>query len=276
MPFVGIVLLAIVAGFVGAVSGMGGGVIIIPLLTAFGVDIKEAIAASALALIAISSSATPGYVRRHIPNFNVSAFLELFAVVGAFLGAVTIVAVGRHLLFFLCGAVLMASWVVLRQRPPVTHPPAVPPDAFSQWVGLDGCYYDHAESRAIEYAGSHAALGGALMFGAGLLTGALGTGASALTVLVHEGVLKLPTKVSVTTSTLIVGLVALAGAEVYLEAGLLNPSLIAPVMLGVPVGAMLGAKLLLRFQSGLARRILLSTLMILGVEMILHGFLSRS
>ena len=276
MPFVGIVLIAIAAGFVGAVSGMGGGIIIIPLLTAFGVDIKEAIAASALTLIAISNSATPGYVRRHIPNFNVSAFLEVFAVIGAFLGAVITVIVGRRALFFLCGGILMTSWGLLRQRPPIIQPTTQPPNALSRWVGLDGCYYDHVEGRTIEYAGGHAALGGALMFGAGLLTGALGTGASALTVLVHEGVLKLPTKVAVTTSTLIVGLIAMVGAEVYLEAGLFNPFLIAPVILGVPVGAVLGAKLFLRFRDRLAQRILLSVLMILGVEMILQGFLRAS
>lgn len=271
MPFGPLFGVSIVAGLAGALSGMGGGVVLIPVLTLFGVDIKHTIAISNLSVIAVSSSAAPGYVRRHMPNFTAVAFLELFAAVGAFFGALLTLASGQRLLFVLCGVVLLASCAVLwRQRRGSTTLPAQQGPC-SRWLRLAGSYYDHVEQRTIAYQGHRAALGALLMTAAGAVSGLLGIGGSAMTVLILELVLGFPPKVSLTTSNLIIGVVALAGANVYLEAGLINLSLAVPVILGVPIGAFLGSRLLVHLDNRIARGIFLGILVVLGLEMALHG-----
>lgn len=271
MPFGPLFLVAIVAGLVGALSGMGGGVLLIPVLTACGVDIKRAIAISTLSVIAVSNSAAPGYVRRHMPNFTAGAFLELFAVGGAFLGALLTLASGQRLLFVLCGGVLLASCVALWRQ---GHDPWVPApwqDAASRWLRLEGSYYDHVEGRTIAYRGRRAVLGAFLMTVAGGVSGLLGIGGSAMIVLIHDLVLGFPPKVSLTTSNLIMGVVALAGANIYLGAGLISLPLAVPVILGVPVGAFLGARLLVHLDNQIARGLFLGILAILGLELMAHG-----
>ena len=267
----GLFIIAIFAGLVGSMSGQGGGVILIPALTFLGFDIKQAIAISSLSVISISTAAAPGYLRRHMPNFNTGAFLEACAIVGALGGALITLASGKRILFFLCGSILLTSWLVLRKPREQSPKPIVHQDALSQWLRLEGSYYDNVEGRTIAYRGTHAALAGLLTFGAGLITGLLGIGGSALIVLILEGVMRLPTKVSLTTSNLIIGVVALAGANVYLEAGLINLWLVPPVILGAPLGALIGSRFLVHLENQKARAIFFGVLVILGIEMIVHG-----
>ncbi len=267
-----VLLVSIAAGFVGALTGMGGGVVLIPVLTFYGVDIKRAIAVSLLSIVVVSNSAASGYVRRHLPNFNMSAYLEVFAVLGSLVGALLTVASGRRPLFFLCGSlVLMSAATLWRQRKErwklVTRQ-----DALSRWLGLRGSYYDYAEKQTITYRGRRAALSSPLMFGTGLVSGWLGMGSSALTVLINDLVMGLPPKVSLTTSHLIIGVMALAGASIYLEAGLIDPQLAVPVILGVPLGALLGSKLLVGVTNQVARAIFLAALIVSGLELLMHGF----
>lgn len=275
MSFEWLFFLAVVAGGIGSVSGMGGGVLLIPALTFFGVDIKQAIAIGNLSAITVSTSAASGYVRRHMPNFNTSAFLEAFAVIGALVGAALAVLSNRRLLFFLWGGTLLVSWVVLwRQRR--NEPKSIlQQDAPSRWLQLEGSYYDYAEGRTVAYQGNRAYLAGSLTMGAGLTTGLLGIGGSAFVVLINEGIIGLPTKVSLTTSNLIIGVMALAGTNIYLEAGLINPQLAAPIILGVPLGALIGSELLVHLKNRSARLIFLAVLSVLGIQMIAHGFLGN-
>ena len=267
----GFFVIAIFAGLVGSMSGQGGGIILVPALTFFGFDIKQAIAISNLSVIAISTAAAPGYLRRHMPNFNTGAFLEACAIVGAFGGALITLASGKRSLFFLCGSILLISWLVLRRPLEKSSKPIVQQDALSRWLRLEGSYYDHVEGKTIAYQGTHAALAGLLTFVAGLITGLLGIGGSALMVLILEGVMRLPTKVSLATSNLIIGVVALAGANIYLEAGLINLSLVPPVVLGTSLGAFIGSKFLVHLENREARAVLFGVFIILGVEMIVHG-----
>ena len=272
MSFEGVFLISIAAGFVGAMSGMGGGIILIPALTLLGLDIKHSIAVSIVSVIATSSGSASAYVRDKITNLKVGMFLEMFTIVGAIAGAAITLSSGQRFLYLLFGIVLLASWVALliQRRLPervVTHQ-----DGFSRWLELSGSYYDQATHETISYKAVRAYFGALLMFGAGLVAGLLGIGAGALKVLIHDLVMGLPPKVSTTTSNLIIGVTALAGASVYLAAGLVDPGLIAPVILGVVSGAFLGTRVLVRVSNQTVRNIFLVVLIVLGVEMLLRGF----
>lgn len=272
MSFEWVFLISIAAGFVGAMSGMGGGIILIPALTLLGMDIKHSIAVSIVSVIATSSGSASAYVRDKITNLKVGMFLEMFTIVGAIVGAAITLASGQRFLYFLFGIVLLASWVALLIQRRLPEKGAVQQDRFSHWLELSGSYYDQATNETISYQAVRAHFGALLMFGAGLVAGLLGIGAGALKVLIHDLVMGLPPKVSTTTSNLIIGVTALAGASVYLAAGLVDPGLIAPVILGVVTGAFLGTRVLVRTTNQTVRNIFLVVLIVLGLEMILRGF----
>ncbi len=272
--FVSFVLLfgiSILAGFVGSMSGMGGGVILIPAMTLLGIDIKHAIGISIISVIATSSGSASAYVRDHITNLKVGMFLEMFTIVGALVGAAITIASNERFLFILFGLVLLTSWGVLFFKSHADWHSARHQDRLSHWLELSGSYYDQSTHEKIDYQASRAYLGGPLMFGAGLIAGLLGIGAGALKVLIHDLVMGLPPKVSTTTSNLIIGVTALAGASVYLAAGLVDPAQAAPVILGIILGAFIGTRLLVRLTNRSVRQFFLVILLILGVEMILRG-----
>ncbi len=271
MPFHLLFPVSVLAGFVGAMSGMGGGVILIPVLTLLGMDIKHAIAVSIVSVIATSSGSASAYVRDRITNLKVGMFLEMFTIVGALAGAAITLISGRRVLFILFGIVLLSSWAVLFRQRHEGWRPAARQDPFSRWLELQGSYYDQSIRGTISYRGTRAYLGGLLMFVAGLIAGLLGIGAGALKVLIHDLVMGLPPKVSTTTSNLIIGVTALAGTSVYLAAGMISPGLAAPIILGVVLGATLGTRLLVRLTNQMVRRFFLAVLLILGVEMIIRG-----
>lgn len=271
MAFHWLFLVSIAAGFVGAMSGMGGGVVLIPALTLAGMNIKHAIAISIVSVIATSSGAASAYVRDRITNLKVGMFLEMFTILGALIGAAITLASGQNLLFIVFGLVLLASWGALFIQRHEPWRPSASQDRFSQWLELEGCYVDRATGQTVHYRAVRAALGGPLMFGAGLVAGMLGIGAGALKVLIHDLVMGLPPKVSTTTSNLIIGVTALAGTSVYLAAGVIDPGLVAPVMLGILLGALLGTKLLVRLTNKAVRRFFLIVLLVLGVEMLVRG-----
>ena len=266
-----LLLVSAVAGMVGAMSGMGGGVVLIPVLTLLGVDIKHAIAVSIVSVIATSSGSASAYVRDHITNLKVGMFLEMFTMVGALVGASITVASGQRILFLLFGIVLLASWATLWFQRRERWSPVARQDPLSRWLELEGRYHDASLGRTIAYRATRAYLGGPLMFGAGIIAGLLGIGAGALKVLIHDLVMGLPPKVSTTTSNLIIGVTALAGTSVYLSAGLIDPGLAAPIILGVTAGAFLGTRILVRLTNETVRSVFLCVLGVLGVEMMLRG-----
>jgi uncharacterized protein len=234
-------------------------------------DIKQAIALSMVSVIATSSGAASAYVRDRITNLKIGMFLEMFTILGALVGAALALAAGQELLFVLFGLVLFLSWMVLFLNRHEDWRPAASQDRFSQWLELEGCYHDQASGRTICYQATRAYLAGPLMFAAGLVAGMLGIGAGALKVLIHDQVMGLPPKVSTTTSNLIIGVTALAGASVYLAAGAIDPALVAPVMLGILLGAFLGTKLLVRLTNQAVRYFFLVVLLVLGLEMLFRG-----
>jgi uncharacterized membrane protein YfcA len=273
MSFELLFLISIIAGFVGSMSGMGGGIILIPVLTFFGMDIKHAIAISIVSVIATSSGSASAYVRDRITNLKVGMFLEMFTIIGAWVGATITLVSGKRPLFILFGIVLLASWVTLFKQRHESWRPVAHQDRFSQWLELEGSYYDQPMGQTLQYRGGRAYVGGPLMFGAGVIAGLLGIGAGALKVLIHDLVMGLPPKVSTTTSNLIIGVTALSGTSVYLVAGLISPGLAAPVILGVLLGAFIGTRLLVRLTNQTVRHFFLVVLFVLGVEMIVRGIM---
>lgn len=271
LSFAWLFLIAIVAGFIGAMSGMGGGVVLIPALTFLGMDIKHAIAISIVSVIATSSGAASAYVHDRITNLKVGMFLEMFTIIGALVGATMTLTTGQRPLFIMFGLVLLGSWLALFLRRHEGWTPVAHQDRFSRWLELEGSYEDQALGQTIHYQGARAYFGGPLMFGAGMIAGLLGIGAGALKVLIHDLVMGLPPKVSTTTSNLIIGVTALAGASVYLAAGLIDPGLATPIILGVVLGAFLGTRLLVRLTNKTVRSFFLIVLLVLGVEMIVRG-----
>jgi uncharacterized membrane protein YfcA len=272
MEFQWVFLISIAAGFVGAMSGMGGGIVLIPALTLLGLDIKHSIAVSIISVIATSSGSASAYVRDKITNLKVGMFLEMFTIVGAIVGAAITLASGQRILYLLFGIVLLGSWVALLYQRRLPEKPKATQDRLSEWLELSGSYYDQATHETISYRAVRAHFGALLMFGAGLVAGLLGIGAGALKVLIHDLVMGLPPKVSTTTSNLIIGVTALAGASVYLAAGLVEPGLIAPVILGIVTGAFIGTRVLVRISNQTVRNIFLVVLIVLGLEMLLRGF----
>ncbi len=263
---------SLLAGLVGAMSGMGGGIILIPVLTLLGVDIKHAIAISILSVIATSSGSASAYVRDHITNLKVGMFLEMFTIVGALAGAaITLVSSSRPL-YIAFGLVLLGSWIALLVAGHESWH-AGEQDAISRWLELEGSYYDKAMKQTIRYRARRAWAGAPLMFCAGIIAGLLGIGAGAVKVLIHDLVMGLPPKVSTTTSNLIIGVTALAGTSVYLMGGLINPGLAAPVVIGVVAGAFLGTRLLVRLTNQAVRNLFLVVLIVLAVEMLVRGIL---
>ena len=271
MSFELLVLISMVAGFVGAMSGMGGGVVLIPALTYFGMDIKHAIAVSIVSVIATSSGAASAYVRDGITNLKVGMFLEMFTITGALVGAMITLAASPRPLFVMFGLVLLGSWAALFTQRNVKWREVEHQDSLSRWLELKGSYNDEVKKQTIHYRGRRAYFGGPLMFGAGMIAGLLGIGAGALKVLVIDLVMGFPSKVSTTTSNLIIGVTALAGTSIYLAEGLIDPGLAAPVVLGVVIGAFIGTRVLIHLSNQAVRYFFLVVLAVLGVEMLLRG-----
>lgn len=262
---------SVFAGFVGSMAGMGGGVVLVPFLTLCGVPMQKAIAVSMVSVIATSSGSAAAYVRDHITNLKVGMFLEMFTITGALVGAGVTVRANPHWLSIAFGLVLLGSWGVLYSRLNETWEPTMHQDRLSQWLELEGSYPDRALGRTVHYRATHAAAGGALMACAGFIAGLLGIGAGALKVLIHDLVMGMPPKVSTTTSNLIIGVTALAGAGVYLNHGLIDPGMACPIILGVLLGAFIGTRVLVRLHNETVRRFFLVVLALLGVEMIVRG-----
>ncbi len=256
----------------GSLTGLGGGVVLIPLLTlGFGVDFRYAVGASLVSVIATSSGAAASYVREGFTNLRIGMFLEVATTVGALAGAGLAGVISTSALAVVFGAVLLYSaYSSFRPRPEhVVHHP----DPLAGKLRLDGSY--PIPGGECEYNVQHVPLGFGLMFGAGTLSGLLGIGSGAVKVLAMDQAMCLPFKVSTTTSNFMIGVTAAASAGIYLARGYIDPGIAMPVVLGVLGGATLGARLLARAEPRLLRLVFGIAIAALGVEMIAHGAAGR-
>jgi uncharacterized membrane protein YfcA len=266
-------LASIAAGFLGALTGLGGGVVIVPVLTLlFGVDMRYAIGASLVSVIATSSGASAAYVREGYSNLRVGMFLELATTFGALAGAFVAAWVPTSALAVVFGMVLLGSaYLSLRRWKAV--PVKEHSSRLAEWLRMDSTYPTAQGLQPYHVSGIPG--GFAMMFVAGVLSGLLGIGSGALKVLAMDQVMRLPFKVSTTTSNFMIGVTAAASAGVYLNRGQIDPGLAMPVVLGVLVGALMGARVLPQARSSVLRLLFGVVVVLLGLQMIFNGFTGR-
>jgi uncharacterized membrane protein YfcA len=268
----GIFAISIAAGLVGALAGVGGGILVIPALTiGFGVDIHLAVGASIVSVIATSSGAASAYVRDRMTNMRVGMFLELATTTGAVCGALLAAVVAPGFLYVLLGLVLLGSASIQASRMGEEAPPTGPPSAIAIRLRLESSYPDRRLGREVPYSARRVPLGFALMWIAGVVSGLLGIGSGVLKVLAMDGVMRLPMKVSSATSNFMIGVTAAASAGIYLGRGDVDPQIAAPVALGVITGAVIGARLLGHISNRSVRLIFLPVLLAVGLETIARG-----
>jgi len=267
---------AFLAGILGSLLGLGGGVIMVPFLTIFlGVPPLFAIGASIVSVIATSSGAGSAYVKGGIANLRIGMFLELATTTGAVMGAVLTIALARAnlegVVYVIFGVVLLLSIVPLLRRIGEELPMGVAPDAISKRLEVDGEYYDQSLKTWVAYRATRSPLGLVIMYAAGLISGLLGIGSGALKVLALDVGMKLPMKVSSTTSNFMIGVTAAASTGIFYLGGYINPFIAAPVMMGVLMGSVPGARILVRTRSSSIRKLFIPVIVILAIEMLAHG-----
>jgi uncharacterized protein len=264
---------SLVAGFLGSLTGLGGGVVIVPLLVlAFGIDIHYAIGASLVSVIATSSGAAAAYVSEGFSNIRIAMFLEIATTVGALTGAALAAHVPASGIAIVFGVVLLYSAYV-SMRPHAIANPSAAPDPLAVALRFDSAYPEVDGIRAYHVRGVPAGFG--LMFIAGNLSGLLGIGSGAVKVLAMDQAMRLPFKVSTTTSNFMIGVTAAASAGVYLRRGYIDPGIAMPVTLGVLVGALIGSRLLQYVRIKWLRALFACVIAALALEMLYNGVTGR-
>lgn len=260
------------AGLLGALTGLGGGVIIIPVLVLlFHINIHYAMGASLISVIATSSGSALAHMREGYTNLRIGIFLEVAAVLGAFFGALAIAFVSKSFLAILFSLILFFSAYSTikrkeeKERYTTSHPWALA-------LKLDGSY--PVKKNKVEYHVQNVPRAFCIMGVAGLIAGLLGIGSGALKVLAMDQALRLPYKVSTTTSNFMIGITAAVSAGVYFAQGYIHPGIAFPVMIGVTIGALTGAKILPHIHTVLLRMIFSVVICLMGVQMLYKTLIS--
>lgn len=262
-------LAAFLAGFLGSLTGLGGGVIITPVLTLFlHVDIRYAIGASLVSVIATSSGAAAAYVRDGLSNIRIGMFLEIATTLGAVFGAFLGTHVPIAYLSIIFGLILLQSaWQTSREH--TQHARTLAADPIAERLRLNGTYT--ARGNKLDYTVCRVKEGFALMFGAGIVSGLLGIGSGSLKVIAMDQAMQIPFKVSTATSNFMIGVTAAASASLYLSEGYVDPVVAMPVMLGVLAGATFGSRFLPVLPVVVLRRVFAVVVAVMAVQMIASG-----
>ncbi|NNN19904.1 MAG: sulfite exporter TauE/SafE family protein [Acidimicrobiaceae bacterium] len=264
--------ICVVAGLAGSLLGIGGGIIVVPVLTLlFHVDIRLAVGASIISVIATSSGAAAAYVKEHLTNMRVGMFLEIATTTGAITGAYVAGLVSQKILYVVFGVILAYSSIQMFRGHFRDSTRPVPEDRLADALQLHDAYYDEAEGREIRYKVTHTKLGLFLMYIAGMVSGLLGIGSGALKVPAMDLAMRLPMKVSSATSNFMIGVTAAASAGVYFARGDIDPFVAAPVAAGVLVGAVGGSRMLPRLKNGVIRSLFVMVLLIISIQMLYKG-----
>ncbi len=250
-------------------TGLGGGVIIIPVLTlGFGVDIRYAVGASLISVIATSSGAAATYVKKGISNIRIGIFLEIATTIGAISGAYIAGLVSAQVVAVAFGIVLIFSAFISARRKE-EFVDGTKSSKTAKYLRMHGKYKFKQEE--VTYSVDNVPGGFAVMYIAGALSGLLGIGSGAFKVVAMDYIMKLPFRVSTTTSNFMIGVTAAASAGIYLQRGYIDPGLSMPVILGVLPGALIGSRLLMKFQTKWLRVIFSIVITFLAIEMIING-----
>lgn len=265
----------VAAGIFGSLLGLGGGMIVTPILTVFlGVDIKYAIGASIIAVIATSSGSAIAFLKDDIVNLRVAMFLEIFTTLGALLGAVLSSYMKATWLFFLFGALLLFQvWNMINKiRHPKDDEMLDHQDELATKLQLNGSYYDKQQKKTVNYTLEKVPAGSSVMFGAGIASGLLGIGSGAFKVMAMDGVMKMPLKPSSATSNVMMGVTASASALVYFFNGMLQPLIAVPIAVGVVFGATIGSRIMQYLPAKLLRYIFVPVVLIMAIQLLMKGF----
>ncbi|MEO8381839.1 MAG: sulfite exporter TauE/SafE family protein [Acidobacteriota bacterium] len=260
------------AGTLGSLLGLGGGMIVIPALTLLlGIDIRLAIGASIVSVIATSSGAAAAYVRDRLANLRVAMFLELGTTAGAITGAWIAGMLHPRWLYVLFGSILgYSALAMLRPRKSVAEH-GHGDTRLARRLRLHSSYFDDARGREVHYEPARPLFGLSLMYVAGIVSGLLGIGSGALKVPAMDLAMELPIKVSTATSNFMIGVTAAASAGLYFTRGQIDPFIAAPVAIGVLGGAFVGSKLLSRLSSRALRITFVVVLLAVSVQMLVRG-----
>jgi uncharacterized membrane protein YfcA len=263
---------SVVAGALGALLGLGGGVIIVPILTLMaGLNIHYAIGASIVSVIATSSGAAATYVKDKITNLRLGMFLEMATTTGAVVGAVVAGVLPGRALSVVFGLVLVhAAWTLYRSRDEDV-PAGVMGSVLATRLRLHGAYYDPALGRTVSYQITGVPQGFGMMWIAGLISGLLGIGSGVFKVIALDTMMRAPIKVSTTTSNFMIGVTAAASAGIYFLRGDIHPFIAAPVALGILTGTIGGTYLLLRLRGAAIRKVFLVVLVVIAIQMVWRG-----
>ena len=266
-----LLVVGVLAGILGSILGIGGGIILTPFLTlVMGLDIQYAIAASIVCVIATSSGATIAYLKDDMLNLRVAMFLEIATTIGAIVGALLSGVVPTGFLFILFGGFLLFSVLNMIQKLRGKTDKTINKsagDSLAEKLKLNGSYYDKVLDKQINYQ-----VGFAMMFGAGIASGLLGIGSGVFKVTAMDTIMKMPLKPSSATSNLMMGVTAAASAMVYFFSGAILPQIAAPLALGVLVGATVGSRIMTRLKPIVIRMIFIPILLFMGLQMVLRGF----
>jgi uncharacterized protein len=260
------------AGLLGSLVGVGGGIIVVPLLSLFlGVDIHHAIAASIISVIATSCGAASSYVRSHVSNLRLGMFMEIATAAGALSGAFLAVVISPRWLFLLFGAVLIYTAASMYRRKD-SFGAQFPNDPLADRLKLHGAFYDPSVKREITYRVARTKFGFVVSYLAGIVSGLLGVGGGVIKVPVMNLAMGMPIKACTATSNFMIGVTAAASAAVYFVRGDVQPFIAAPVAVGVLLGAKSGAKVMGYLKNDLIRVIFVIVLVVTSVQMLLKGF----
>jgi uncharacterized membrane protein YfcA len=266
-----IFLVSIFAGIFGSIVGLGGGVVVIPVLTIlFRVNIHFAIGASIVAIIGTSSGAASTYVKDKVTNLRVGMFLELASASGAIVGAAIAAYTSSPILGLIFGVILLITVAPTLTKIGEDIPKSPELKGLAKRLGLKGSYTE-TDGRLIEYNATRPVSGLAGTAAAGVLSGLLGIGGGGFKVISMDLAMKLPMKVSTTTSNFMIGVTAASSAGIYFARGDVNPLIVAPVALGILIGAAIGARILLRSRNPTVRKAFALVLAVAAIEMILSA-----
>jgi hypothetical protein len=264
--------ISVAAGGLGSLLGLGGGIIVVPALTLLlGIDIRYAIGASIVSVIATSSGAAAAYVRERMTNLRVAMLLEMATTSGALSGAYLAGVIAGRWLYVIFGLLMAVSGIEMLRKHREVVAARVPPDPLADHLRLHQAYYDEALGCQVTYRVTHTRLGLALMYLAGVVSGLLGIGSGVLKVPAMDLAMRLPIKVSSATSNFMIGVTAAASAGVYFARGDIDPFVAAPVAAGVLLGATAGSRLLGRLESRVIRVVFVVVLFGVALEMLWKG-----
>lgn len=269
-------MISIIAGVLGSILGLGGGIIVTPALTLlFGVDIRYAIGASIVSVIATSSGAAIAYIKDKVTNMRIGMFLEIATTTGAITGAFLSGIISPKYLYFIFGILLLYSAIAMLKKSKDELPKDVHMHPVAEKLKLNGEYYDKVLKKQVQYNvdGVYGGLG--MMYVAGVISGLLGIGSGIFKVMAMDLFMKLPLKVSSATSNFMIGVTAAASAGVYLLRGDIDPKISAPVALGVLIGATFGTKVMQNLKSKTIRKIFIPVLAYVSIQMIVKGVLGK-